>query len=186
LPVSAEEEDGEEAEEGEDAWGFDEELETDSPPAVEEPERPASPLKEVEDPIPHRPETPPPPSPPTRVETVEAPQAEVIHQVILESSDVLPPISLESTAPSVQAGALVEEQEFTLPQPSPPAEEEVDEWGFGAQEEEPDEALEVEPATSTPPSNTDEPETLSEEPVVESAIVEVSFQISRPSRCHLS
>ncbi|GAA5914746.1 uncharacterized protein JCM6883_001077 [Sporobolomyces salmoneus] len=123
-----EEEEGEE-EAGEDAWGFNEELETESPPPVEtEPPRPLedeiTESSQVEIPRPVTPlaavEPEGPSPPPTRV----------VHQVVLESSDVLPPISIDSKAPQVDVAQLESMAESSSPT------EEVDEWGFGVEVEE--------------------------------------------------
>ncbi|GAA5883558.1 hypothetical protein JCM16303_005487 [Sporobolomyces ruberrimus] len=122
----------EEVEEGEDAWGFDEELETESSP--EEPEQEAPQPDESEraqEPLQAEVAVASPPSPPPeRPATPEPipPPAQVVHEVVLESSDILPPISIDSsTVPPVDVSV-----ETTLPESTaePSLTEEVDEWGF--------------------------------------------------------
>ncbi|GAA5969776.1 hypothetical protein JCM3765_003453 [Sporobolomyces pararoseus] len=137
LEPAAEEE--EEGGEGDDAWGFDEELETESPPLDSE-DRADVPSFEVAEPI-ARPETPPP-----AVERQESPSPraepqQVIHEVVVESSDILPPISIDSH--TTESGVVQEPLSESTFEPSLPAEE-VDEWGFNEREGE--ESIESEEA----------------------------------------
>ncbi|GAA5943718.1 uncharacterized protein JCM15063_005814 [Sporobolomyces koalae] len=142
--------------EGDDAWGFDEELETESPPAADEAETaPAEATETVEVEAASQPEraevaqqtavAEAPEATPVSPTAHEAPrlatpEPEVVHEVGVVSSDVLPPVSLQSKLAPVEETLLSE----TAQEPAPSSAEEVDEWGFGETPEE-SEVVEEEP-----------------------------------------
>ncbi|GAA5988600.1 hypothetical protein JCM5350_005762 [Sporobolomyces pararoseus] len=136
------EEETEEGGEGDDAWGFDEELEAESPP-LESEEAAEIPPTEIAEPI-ARPETPPPVVERQRTPSPSpASPKQVIHEIGVGSSNVLPPVSIDSYNPEL--GVAQETLPESTSEPSPVAQEEVDEWGFD--EGDGEEPIEPEPTT---------------------------------------
>ena len=123
----------EEAEEGEDAWGFDEELEDESPPVESEPVSP--PVQQPVEPELSSPIIQQQTAPLVEAELESPPTPEIVHEVRVDKVDVLPPVSFISKQ--------TEEMEARAPDEPVESNEEVDEWGFG---ESPVESQETSPA----------------------------------------